>query len=89
MDKRRNETVERFISRIRAEIYNLAPVDDYLEVLRNDLYEYQENNPECTEEDLESEFGTPVKLRRISLRETMQFSQNKLQKGKRLEILLF
>ena len=44
MDKRRNETVERFISRIRAEIYNLAPVDDYLEVLRNDLYEYQENN---------------------------------------------
>lgn len=62
MDKKRNEMVEHYLNRIREEIYNLTPVDDFIEVLRTDLYEYQENNPDCTEEDLESEFGSPEEI---------------------------
>lgn len=83
MDKRRNETVERFISRIREEIYNLTPVDDYLETLRNDLYEYQENNPECTEEDLESEFGTPEEIAKDFLEGNSAIQPKQIAKGKK------
>ena len=83
VDKRRNETVERFISRIRAEIYNLTPVDDYLEALRNDLYEYQKHNPECTEEDLESEFGTPEEIAKDFLEGNNAIQPKQIAKGKK------
>lgn len=61
MDKR-NEAIERYLDRIRKEIYNLTPVDQFIDTLRQDLYEYEESNPECTEEDLESEFGLPEEI---------------------------
>ena len=82
IDKRRRETVEHFLSRIREEIYNLTPVDDYLETLRNDLYEYQENNPECTEEDLESEFGTPEEIAKDFLEGNSAIQPKQIAKGK-------
>lgn len=83
MDNRRNETVERFLNRIRNEIYNLAPVEDYLETLRNDLYEYQENNPECTEEDLESEFGSPEEIAKDFLEGNIAIQPKQIAKAKK------
>lgn len=62
MDTKKNEAIERYLNRIREEIYNLTPVDDFIDALRQDLYEYQESNPDCTEEDLESEFGSPEEI---------------------------
>ena len=62
MDTKKNEAIERYLNRIREEIYNLTPVNDFIDALRQDLYEYQDNNPDCTEEDLESEFGSPEEI---------------------------
>ena len=41
MNPSKNDVVERYLNRIRQEIYNLAPIEDFIEMLRNDLYEYQ------------------------------------------------
>ena len=62
MDTKRNEAIERYLNRIREEVCNLMSVDDFIDALRHDLYEYQESNPDCTEEDLESEFGSPEEI---------------------------
>ncbi|MGN0732895.1 MAG: hypothetical protein ACI4LC_01830 [Emergencia sp.] len=62
MNTKRNEAIECYLHRIREEFYNLTPVDDFIETLRYDLYEYLNNNPDCTEKDLESEFGSPEEI---------------------------
>ena len=60
--QKKNEAVERYLNRITQEIYNLAPVDQFINTLRQDLYEYEENHPDCSEDDLEAEFGLPEEI---------------------------
>lgn len=71
---RRNEAIERYLSRITHEMYHLAPVDQFINSLRQDLYEYEDSHPDCSEEDLESEFGLPEEIAKEFLE-----SQNAIQ----------
>ena len=59
MDCKKNAEIESFIKRIRNGIYHLTPSDDYIELLRQDMYEYSNDNPNITEIDLVKEFGEP------------------------------
>ncbi|MDD6881243.1 MAG: hypothetical protein PUE18_06670 [Firmicutes bacterium] len=83
MNPSKNDAVERYLNRIRQEIYNLAPIDDFIEMLRNDLYEYEKSNPDCTEEDLESEFGTPEEIAKDYLDENNVVQPKEVAKSKR------
>ena len=80
---RRNEAIERYLDRIRKEIYNLTPVDQFIDTLRQDFYEYEESNPECTEEDLESEFGSPEEIAKDFLEGNSTIQPKQIAKSKK------
>ena len=83
MNPSKNDAVERYLNRIRQEVYNLAPIDDFIEMLRNDLYEFEKSNPDCTEEDLESAFGSPEEIAKDYLDENNVVQPKEVAKSKR------
>ena len=64
MKREKNTAIESFLKRVRGELYHLAPADDYIEMLRQDMYEYNKNKPDLTEADLIEVFGTPEDIAR-------------------------
>ena len=87
MDKK-NAVIEQYLSKIKAQIYKIGPVDEFINALRQDLYEYEENNPNCTEEDLESEFGTPEEIAEDFLKEHPALRPERVMKGKRIRNII-
>lgn len=83
METKKNEVIERYIKRIREEIYNLSPAEDFIESLKQDLYEFQESNPELTEEDIESEFGSPEEIAKDFLEGRNEIQPKEIAKSKR------
>lgn len=64
MKREKNTVIESFLKRVRGELYHLAPADDYIEMLRQDMYEFSKNNPGLTEVDLIDVFGSPEDIAR-------------------------
>lgn len=82
MDKR-NEAIEHYLDRIREQIFDFSPADDFIRSLRQDLYEYEKNNPNCTERDLELQFGTPEEIAKDFLEDNPALQPEAVVKGKR------
>lgn len=57
MDYTTNTEIESFLKKIKDGLYHLAPAEEYIETLRQDMYEYYKDNPNLTENDLAREFG--------------------------------
>ena len=87
MDKK-NAVIEQYLSKIKTHIYRISSVDGFIDALRQDLYEYEETNPDCTEEDLESEFGTPEEIAEDFLKEHPALRPEKVMKGKRIRNII-
>lgn len=87
MDKK-NVIIEQYLSKIKAQIYKLSPVDEFIDALRQDLYEYEETNPNFTEEDLELEFGTPEEIASDFLREHPTLQPKAVAKSKRIRNII-
>lgn len=87
MDKK-NAVIEQYLSKIKTHIYRISSVDEFIDALRQDLYEYEETNPDCTEEDLESEFGTPEEIAEDFLKEHPALRPEKVMKGKRIRNII-
>lgn len=85
---KRNAVIEQYLDRIKAQIYKLSPVDEFINALRQDLYDYEETNPDCTEEDLESEFGTPEEIADDFLRDHPTLQPKRIIKGKRIRNII-
>lgn len=54
-----NEKIEQYIRQVLAEIHNLSSSDAFIEALRQQLYDYAEEYPDFSLEELENNFGTP------------------------------
>lgn len=54
-----NKMIETYLLKIKKASFKLAPIDDYIQILRYDLYEFLQDNPDCTEADLVASFGEP------------------------------
>lgn len=54
-----NEKIERYIQQVLTEIHNLSNSDAFIEALRQQLYDYAEEYPDFSLEELENSFGTP------------------------------
>ncbi|MGN0659016.1 MAG: HAAS signaling domain-containing protein [Emergencia sp.] len=87
MDKK-NKAIEQYLDKIKAQIYRLSPAEEFINALRQDLYEYAEANSDCTEEDLESEFGTPEEIARDFLREHPSLQPKAVVKGRRIRNII-
>ncbi len=85
---RKNVIIEQYLDKIKAQIYKLSPVDEFIGALRQDLYDYEEANPDFTEEDLESEFGTPEEIASDFLKENPTLQPKAVVKGKRIRNII-
>lgn len=87
MDKRKT-VIEQYLDKIKAQIYKISPVDEFINELRQDLYDYAETNPDCTEEDLASEFGTPEEIANDFLKDHPTLQPKRIIKGKRIRNII-
>lgn len=74
--------IEKYLKCVEKEICNMAPSADFIESLRNDLYDYMEACSECTFEDLEKEFGTPEEIARDFISENSAIVPRKIRRSK-------
>lgn len=68
---------------VKEQICNLTSMDDFIQSLYNDLFEYVENNPECTLEEIIDTFGNPEDIAREFLLEAEDFKPNRIAKVKK------
>ncbi len=54
-----NPIIESYLQAVRSNIKNLVETENFIDSLRESIYEYAEGKDDLTLEDLISEFGTP------------------------------
>ena len=87
MDKK-SIIIEQYLDRIKAQICKISDIDEFIDALRQDLYDYEESHPDCTEEDLESEFGTPEDIAEDYLQGHPFLQPRKVMRGKRIRNII-
>lgn len=77
--------IETYLDNIKEEFGDIVPETDFIDSLRQDLYEYCENHPNSTLSDLEEEFGTAeqIVLECTETIEKLSPKEVKKQKNKR------
>ncbi len=87
MDKK-SMLIEQYLDKIKAQICKISDIDEFINALRQDLYDYKESHPDCTEEDLESEFGTPEDIAEDYLQGHPFLQPKKVMRGKRIRNII-
>lgn len=77
------------MNKVKKEIYNLSPADEFLAELKNNLMEYSEDHPNYTMDELIEQFGTPEDIAKEFLDNTLAYAPKTIaKKGKRKKIII-
>ena len=74
--------IENYIKLIKKEAYNLAPASS-MALLRSELYDFWDSNPNCTFEDLTHRFGTPKDVAKELVECTAKLSAKEVTSSQR------
>lgn len=83
------QIIDIYMNKVKKEIYELSPADDFLNELKSNLIEYSEDNPNCTMDDLIEQFGTPEDIAKEFLDNTLAYTPQIIaKKRKRKKIII-
>lgn len=85
------QIIDIYMNEVKRELYKLAPADDFLNELKNNLLDFSEDNPNCSMDDLIEQFGKPEDLARDFLDNAFDCSPKsiaKKNKKKKMVIIL-
>lgn len=75
--------IEIYLEQVRNSIFNIIDADEFIEALRQQLYDYASDYPDLSLEALYHEFGDPGTVAQESLKINRIFIRNKLQKKRK------
>lgn len=78
-----NKMIETYLLKIKKASFKLSPIDDYIQILRYDLYEFLQDNPDCTEADLVASFGEPEDIAKEFLNSAEVLMPKAIKKSKK------
>lgn len=78
-----NKMIETYLLKIKKASFKLGPIDDYIQILRYDLYEFLQDNPDCTEADLVASFGEPEDIAKEFLNSAEVLMPKAIKKSKK------
>ena len=84
----KNTIIEGYLDMVRKKIHNAGNADRFIDFLREDLQDFCDNNPGCTEEDLIMEFGKPEDVARNYINDNIKVDPKEVAKGKKKKIAL-
>ncbi len=84
----KNAIIEGYLDMVRKKIHNAGDTDRFIDFLREDLEEYCDSNPGCTEEDLIREFGSPEEVARNYINDTVKIDPKKVSQTRIRRIIL-
>lgn len=76
--------IETYLEEIRKSIYNISAADEFIEALRQQLYDYASDNPDLSLESLYHEFGDPDFVAKDFLENIEALEPKTVAKSKRL-----
>lgn len=83
------QIIDIYMNEVKKELYKLAPADDFLNELKNNLLDFSEDNPNCSMDDLIEQFGKPEDLAREFLDSTLVCSPKMIaKKSKKKKIII-
>ena len=68
----KNTIIEGYLDMVRKKIHKAGNADRFRDFLREDLQDFCDNNPGCTEEDLIKEFGKPEDVARSYINDNIK-----------------
>lgn len=77
-----HEASNEYLKKVEKEISGLCSADDFLSSMREYLDDYCDEHPDCTLEDLESEFGMPEEVANEFLESQNVSKSSKIKKLK-------
>lgn len=83
-----NQLVENFLSKIKSELDNSTKAAEFIEGIRDDIYEYSNNTSDCTEEDLIAHFGEPEDIAEEFTESAESITPKEVKKSKWKKILI-
>ena len=83
-----NTIIEGYLDMVRKKIHNAGNTDRFIDFLREDLQDFCDNNPGCTEEDLIREFGKPEDVARNYINDNIKVDPKEVAKCKKKKTAL-
>lgn len=83
-----NTIIEGYLDMVRKKIHNAGNADRFIDFLREDLQDFCDNNPGCTEEDLIKEFGMPEDVARNYINDNIKVDPKEVAKCKKKKTAL-
>lgn len=83
-----NQLVENFLSKIKSELDNSTKADEFIDGIRDEIYEYFNNTLDCTEEDLIAHFGEPEDIAEEFTESAESITPKEVKKSKWKKILI-
>lgn len=80
--------IEGYLDMVRKKIRKAEGTDQFLDFLREALQDYFDNNPNCTEEDIEREFGSPEEVARNYINDNFKVDAKGMAKSKKHKSIL-
>ena len=84
----KNTIIEGYLDMVRKKIHNAGNTDRFIDFLREDLQDFCDNNPGCTEEDLIREFGKPEDVARNYINDNIKVDPKEVAKCKKKKTAL-
>lgn len=84
----KNTIIEGYLDMIRKKIHKAGNADQFIDFLREDLQDFCDNNPGCTEEDLIKEFGKPEDVARSYINDNIKVDPKEVAKCKKKKTAL-
>ena len=79
----KNTIIEGYLDMVRKKIHKAEGTDRFIDFLREDIEEFCDSNPNCTEEDLIKEFGSPEEVARSYINDTIKIEPKALADSKK------
>lgn len=79
----KNTIIEGYLDMVRKKIRKTEGTDRFIDFLREDIEEFCDSNPNCTEEDLIKEFGSPEEVARSYINDTVKIEPKALADSKK------
>ena len=83
-----NTIIEGYLDMVRKKIHNAGNTDRFIDFLREDLQDFCDNNPGCTEEDLIKEFGKPEDVARNYINDNIKVDPKEVSAKKKKRIII-
>ena len=84
----KNTIIEGYLDMVRKKIHKAGNADRFIDFLREDLQDFCDNNPGCTEEDLIREFGKPEDVARNYINDNIKVDPKEVAKCKKKKTAL-